>query len=265
MIICCHQAVKLERGEPSESSHSHHSHSHSQIPPPQAGTDSEVEVSMMVSALTQVAGLPPLPMFSSSRSSSSLSYGHPMVSYDPSIYSHARSSQLFSDSDSFTHTSRLPIPTTPMVGQKRPRDEIKEEPAVEEHQLQHQQFSYGGGGGGGAGVGSIWPPSSSQENLFVDVATGMSADCSWAPVMGSVKREQSSVGYYSSSSSPSYTNPECIPDSGHLSDITRAPHFSPPQDIFQGVQIFLFSPLVTSVVVSSGASTQFSVCTSKEC
>ena len=237
--MCWQQAVKLERGEPSESSHSH-SHSHSQIPPPQGVTVSEVEVSMMVSALTQPAALPPLPNFSSSRSSSSLSY-HPMVSYDSSIYSHARSSQPFLYSDyGLTHARSLSIPATSMVGQKRPRDEIKDEPAVEdEHQFQHQQFTYGGGS---AGLGSTWPSSSSPENLFVDVARGTSADCSWAPVMESAKREQSSSGYYSSSS-PSYTNQECSPDSGHLSDITRAPHFS-PQDIFQGVQFFC-STLVT--------------------
>lgn len=236
--MCWQQAVKLERGEPSESSHSH-SHSHSRIPPPQVVTDSEVEGSMMVSALTQPARLPPLPNFSS-RLSSSLSY-HPMVSYDSSIYSHARSSQPVLHSDyGLIHTSSLSIPTTSMVGQKRSRDEIKDEPAVEEeHQFQHQQFTYGGGS---AGLGSTWPSSSSQENLFVDVARGTSADCSWAPVMESAKREQSSSGYYSSS--PSYTNQECSPDSGHLSDITRAPHFSPPQDIFQGVQIFC-STLVT--------------------
>lgn len=240
--MCWQQAVKLERGEPSELSHSQ---SHSQIPPPQVATDSEVEVSMMVSALTQPAGLPPLPNFSSSRSSSSLSY-HPMVSYDASIYSHARSSQPFLYSDyGLSHTSSLSIPTTmSMVGQKRPRDEIKDEPAVEEQQhpfQHHQQFTYGGGSAGG--LGSTWPSSSSQENLFEDVARGTSADCSWAPVMESAKREQSSSGYYSSSS-PSYTNQECSPDSGHLSDITRAPHFSPPQDIFQGVHIF-GSTLVT--------------------
>ena len=245
--MCWQQAVKLERGEPSELSHSH-SHSHSQIPPPQVVTDSEVEVSMMVSALTQPAGLPPLPNFSSSRSSSSLLSYHPMVSYDSSSYSHTRSSQPFLYSDyGLSHMSSLSIPTTSMVGQKRPRDEVKDEPAVEEqqHQFQHQQFTYGGGSG--AGLGSTWPSSSSQENLFEDVARGTSADCSWAPVMESAKREQSSSGYYSSSS-PSYTTQECSPDSGHLSDITRAPHFSPPQDIFQGVQIFC-STFVTDVTV----------------